>query len=300
MSNSFDSAVINLSDRLSRELLCIDPERKRNVFEIRLRSDAPVMLTEANGCRVLEMCGRTVIAEKQDIDETFLKLCEYSVHSHESEIKDGFITSRNGHRAGICGKVSTNPDGTVRGFSEITSINLRIARSFKGVSDKLCRELFRDSLQSVIVAGPPVSGKTTMLRDIGRFLSEGAGGTYYTTAVVDSRCEIALTESPLRYCDIFSGCDKAYGIICDVRSMSSQMVICDEISTEEEVRAVSKGFASGSEFSLSVHAKSVGELRKRRPFISLAKTGQFRYTVMLDGKIPCESYKIYETEELLK
>lgn len=309
MSERFDDAIKSLSQPLYEALLRIPREKKSGVFEVRLRAGAPVMLISSTGGEFVSKSGRTsflfsdgmLSASKADIDETFLRLCEYSVHSFENDIREGFLTSRGGHRAGICGKAARNSDGAVCGFSEITAINLRIARDFKGVASKLCKELYRDGLCSAIVAGPPVSGKTTMLRDIARQLSEGLCTEYYRTSVIDSRRELSPTGlSALPYCDVLSGYEKAYGIICAIRSLSPQMVICDELSTVEEVKAVSQGFASGAEFTLSVHAKDAEELVKRAAFTALASTGQFRYTVMLGGKEPCMAEKIYETEELLR
>ena len=307
MSERFDSAIKNISVSLRDALCKIPKENKSEIFEIRLRVGAPVMLISSVGTQFLRGNGRTsflysdemLTASKSDIDETFLRLCEYSVHSFENEIREGFLTTRDGHRAGICGKVSCNEDGTVRGFSEITSVNLRIARDFKGVSGDLCRKIFGKGLCSAIIAGPPVSGKTTMLRDMGRFLSEGLLGEYYKVSVIDSRREISADNLFLKFCDVFSGCEKSYGIISAIRSMSPQMVICDELSTVEEVKAVSKGFSSGTEFLLSVHANGIEELQKRPVFSKLLKTGQFRYTVMLKGDVPCVVENIYETEDLL-
>jgi len=307
MSDRFCSAIKNVSERLRDSLQKIPDEKKSGVFEIRLREDAPVILISASGAQFLSVSGRTsflyddsvLTASKADIEETFLRLCDYSVHSFENDIREGFITDKEGHRAGICGKVLCDFGKAVKGFSEITSINLRIARDFQGVSSKLCRTLFLNGLCSVIVAGPPVSGKTTLLRDIGRQLSEGMLGEYYKVSVIDSRREFVTGKSSLRWCDVFSGCEKSYGIVSAIRSMSPQMVICDELSTIEEAMAISKGFASGAEFSVSIHARSVEDLKKRAVFRETAKTGQFRYTVLLSGNNPCAVRKIYETEELL-
>lgn len=307
MSDRFDTAIKNVSKRLRESLQKIPDVKKSDIFEIRLREDAPLMLISASGTEFMNVYGRassfysdTVLTvSKADIEETFLRLCDYSVHSFEKEIREGFVTSKEGHRAGICGKVTCSADGFVKGYSEITSINLRIARDFHGVSSKLCRTVFANGLCSIIVAGSPVSGKTTLLRDIGKQLSEGNLGEYYKVSVIDSRREFVTDKSSLRYCDVFSGCEKSYGIINAIRNMSPQMVICDELSTAEEAVAVSKGFASGVEFAVSIHAKGVEDLRKRAVFCEAARLGQFRYTVLLDGESPCHIKKIYETEELI-
>ena len=306
MSDRFDDAVKSVSENIRNLLLRLPSETKAEIYEIRLRRNSPVMLTGSKGTLFLTDSGNTafvysdraVKAYRKDIEETFLRICEYSVHSFESEIAQGFVTVGNGHRVGICGKVSQKSDGRVLGFSEVTSLNLRVAREHKGVSDGICRRIFDKGLCSAIIAGPPVSGKTTVLRDIGRSLSEGTLARYFNVAVIDSRGEIA-GRNFLPYCDVYSGIGKADGIERAIRSLSPHMVICDEIGTLEEAKAVSEGFASGAQFMLSVHAKDADDLKKRKIFRETAATGQFLYTVMLDGKRPCGVERIYKTEELM-
>lgn len=300
---AFTKAVQLVVGELRTPLLALSEREKSRTYEVRLRAGAPVMLTTADGTRFVERSGKLcespdgdlLRSSEENIRQTFLSLCDYSVLSHEKQIASGFLTIPGGHRAGICGKAVLSPEGKVQSLSSVTSINLRIARVIPGVSASLCDALFRDGLRSVIVAGPPSSGKTTLLRDMARRLSEGACGTFYRTSVMDSREEFGT----LPYCDLFRGFRKADGIECALRSMAPQVIVCDEIATDRDVQALNIGFASGASFVVSMHAQNEQEIAKRKIFRSLSETGQFSDVVFLSADAPCIVRAVRPVQSLL-
>lgn len=298
MAQKLREAVQYIVPRLREALLRMPQQVQQTVLEVRLRADAPVVLTCMDGAYFLLPDGRTcclyrtdaMTATRQEVQNTFLSLCGYSVHSVQREICEGFLTLCGGHRAGICGTAVTDDRGAVQSLADVTSINLRVARQIPGAAKALWDALFRQGLCSVIVAGPPVSGKTTVLHDLAVRLSEAL----YRVSVVDSRRELY----PLPLCDVLSGYGKAQGILCALRSLSPQMLICDEVADEEEIRALQNGFAAGAECVVSVHARDETDLPYRKPLQALLRTGQFSHVVLLQASPPCRIRRIFEAKEL--
>ena len=84
-----------------------------------------------------------------------------------------------------------------------------------------------------------------------------------------------------------------------LRSLSPQVIICDEIGTTQEVNAVSQGLNSGVNFIVSAHMQSKKDLFLRPPLKALIKSGAFSHLVMLGGSEPSKVQKIYNIEELI-
>ena len=176
---------------------------------------------------------------------------------------------------------------------EITSINLRVARQVQGCAMTLAEELFSGGLCSCIIAGPPASGKTTLLRDLARILSSGFHETYCKTVVVDERGELAAVSQGLPgndlgpCCDVLTGFAKAEGILRAVRTLSPQVIFCDEIGSLEEVQAIEEGLGCGVHVILTLHGGSMEELLRRPQAAALRKTGAFERVALL-GSDPFE------------
>ena len=197
-ADSFDSAVDFLDDRLRTALLGVDSRVKESAYEIRLRAARPVVIVTRGGSLFVYESGRTgsvyspgaLAATPAELQASFSRMCGYSVHSNSAAAASGFISLAHGHRAGVCGTAVMAENGTVKAFRDISSVNLRIAHEVRGAADEIYTRLFNNGAVSAIIAGPPLSGKTTLLRDLARRLSGPSGGNFFRVAVVDERGEI--------------------------------------------------------------------------------------------------------------
>lgn len=309
--NPFDEAVSLVSPTLRNALLLVSRENKLSCCEVRLRANRPVVLSGGFGCLFVDGEGRLsdsssgcLYSSAAQVTDTFNRLCGYSLHSHQSSINSGYITFSGGHRAGIVGTAARSGDGELVSVRDVSGINLRVARECIGSADGFFREVFSPCPVSAIIAGPPSSGKTTVLRDVARRLSS-CGERGCKVAVIDEREELAaLCQGVPSYdlgenTDVLSCYPKEVAVTTAVRTMSPHVIVCDEVSRECELEAIEQGVNSGVKFVVSVHASSYTELLRRPQIERLLSTYGFEKLVLLDGrKKPGTVKAIYDTEEL--
>lgn len=308
----FEQAVRILPVKLSSVLLNLADEEKNGIREIRLRVRKPVVAVTVKGICFLHESGRltqvysdlTLRTDENEVEEVFNRLCGYSVYSFKDAINRGYITVSGGHRAGVAGTAATE-NGRICAVRNINCINLRIAREIKGAADEIYCRCFSQGLEGLIVAGPPSSGKTTVLRDLARQLSGSEKGLFAKVFVCDERGEIGAVHSGIPQNDIGLNCDlitsypKSEGILIGLRSFSPDIIICDEIATEDEVCAVESGLCSGVCFALSIHAENERDLKAKPIFQRLLRTGSFENIVLLSGRNVGKAKRFLKRGDLL-
>lgn len=293
----FEQAVRVLAPRISELLLRLTDEEKNSVREIRMRVNKPVTAVTSDGICFLLESGRltriysevAVRAEEKDVEDSFNRICGYSVYSYKDAINKGYVTVSGGHRAGVAGTAVTE-NGIVCAVRNISCINLRIAREIKGSGEEIFSRCFSNGIKGLIIAGPPSSGKTTVLRDLTRLLSGAEKGLLAKVFVCDERGEIGAVHCCTPQNDVGINTDlitsypKSEGILIGLRSFSPDIIICDEIATEEEAAAIESGLCSGVRFALSIHAENEKDLRSKPLFRRLVKTDCFENVVLLSGE----------------
>ncbi len=277
----FEQAASALGGAVYSLLRAVDGRYKATAKEIRLRVGSPVLLSLPSG--TLAVSG-TVVTEDM-MREAVMCLCGQSLYSHQQEIAEGYIPIAGGHRAGVCG-TAVNENGRVTALRDFFSLCVRVAREHIGCADKLIENMYSGGVCSAVIAGPPGSGKTTILRDLACSLAEGKITRPMAVAVVDERKEIAMAPGSRIYalCDVLSGYPKAEGIIQAIRALAPEVIICDEVSDEKDMEAVEAGINAGVHMLCSVHAGSAAELVSRPVGSRLLGTGTFERFVFLSGR----------------
>lgn len=254
-------------------------EMCENITEIRLRTGRNISVRIASENILLG----GYIASKEDIEYSFKAICNYSVYSYSRELSEGFITLKGGHRVGICGTAVTE-NGKVNNINYISGLSFRIANEHKGVADKIMSNIFNKEKCGIIIAGAPLCGKTTVLRDLCRQL-----GNKHKVSLIDERGEIASVYKGVPqneigdFTDVFDGYPKSEGIIMAIRTMSPDYIFVDEIGTDEDYNAILRSVCCGAEIIATVHASSLTALKKKDNIDKLLKTGAFRYIVFLES-----------------
>lgn len=271
---------------LATTLKAVDPATVR---EVRLRKEQPLVLSTAAGDYLVTRNGELTLmhqasvltVSETDMEETVLRLCGYAVHTHQEELRHGFITTDSGVRVGVGGTVAI-ADGEPITVGAITSLCLRVSRTHDGCSAEICKTIQQDGrLGSVLIGGQPSSGKTSLLRDMAKRLSEGADGRRWRVTVVDERGELSYGGG-LGFCDVIRGCPKAEGIRRAIRLFAPDIVIFDEWGTPEETAAVMDALPCGVAIAASCHTASLLSLTKRSVLWSAVVSG-FEWLVELTG-----------------
>lgn len=301
----FNDIVSNFSPKIKNSLMELPNEIKKEVQEICLRVNSSIVIVTSTKSFFLGSEGnlspedsKSFVVSQNDILETFKILCNFSIYSFQNQIKNNFITLKGGHRVGICGTAIIDGEKIIN-ISDISSMNFRISKEIIGCSDKIFEKLGLN-LGGTLIVGPPASGKTTILRDIARKLSNTyENGKLIKVSIIDERREIAavyqgVPQKDVGFSDILNGFPKAEGIMRALRTLSPRIIICDEIGNNEDADAIRKSLNCGVGIIASIHAESAEEISKSEKVKNILDSGAIKNVVLLDkGKIK----EIFEVEQ---
>ncbi len=259
------------------------------LYEIRLRVGRPLFLTYDGGeCFLRNRGEEPYVVTQEDLKETLEYVTGYSLYAYEEEIRQGFISVQGGHRVGVTGKVILD-GGKIRGMKYISCINVRLAHEIQGCAEEVMPYIqTKDWVAHTLIISPPRCGKTTLLRDIIRQISNGREGIPgQTVGVVDERCELAgcyqgvpQNDVGMRT-DVLDGCPKAEGMQMLIRSMSPAVVAVDELGREEDFRAVEAVIHCGCKLIATAHGNSLEDVLAQPFFQKLVEERVFERYILL-------------------
>ncbi|WP_040413374.1 stage III sporulation protein AA [Desulfosporosinus sp. OT] len=270
------------------------------VEELRLRVGQPLLVRTSNKDFFLNREGGVTSAnnayfvKREDLACALERMTHSSVYAVEEDLKQGFLTLPGGNRVGITGEVISQ-HGQIQMMKHISSLNLRIARDIPGRGLKILPLLLGadGTFAHTLLISPPRAGKTTLLRDLIRLISNGVpqlGLMGLTVGVVDERGELAgmwqgVPTYNLGYrTDVLDGCPKATGMNMIVRSMAPQVIAMDELGHADDVNALMDALRTGVRILSTAHASSIEEARNRPILAHLLDQGAFERLVVLSRR----------------
>ena len=294
---SYEQAVQALPLRLRREALSLPEGDRDRAEELRLRVGWPMtVLVEG---RERSLGGPPV--ERGELDQLVEIASRASLHTVLDQVRRGYLTMEGGHRIGLCGTAVLG-EGEIHSLRNLSSANLRIARQVRGaaapVLDRLCPG---GRLAGTLILAPPGQGKTTLLRDLIRSVSEGEGCCPLRVALADERGEVAAMYNGQpqlevgRRTDVTEGCPKDQGLMLLLRAMNPQVLAVDEITAPEDVRALSAAVGCGVTLLASAHGEGRAGLECRALYRPLLEEGMFRFLVRIHRE---GERRVYTVEEL--
>ncbi len=280
------NVIDNLPPIISTSLASLPTVLKERVVEIRLRVGKPLMIATSDKNYFIDRTGQAVSdpssAKNISFDmlrEVVLCISGRAIHSRQSELIKGYITMSGGHRVGVAG-VAVVQDGVVSDIKEISSLNIRIAKHRNLPSVEILRTVLSRPMFSLLIVGVPRSGKTTILKSIAKHLSDNQK----QVSIVDTRREIAPNpESFYSCCDVLSGYPRGEGMVSAIKSLAPDVIICDEVGDDDDVRAIRSASNAGVNLALSAHADSIATLKTRKVLATLLEGGVFTDIAILNS-----------------
>lgn len=279
-------------------LKCLPPQLSRIILEhntqrleeIRIRSGKSVILKLG----LVEMVLKYIISSSEIIG-ILQNICNNSIYTYQNQICNGFITLPGGNRVGIAGNIVIK-DGQVSNISHVYSLNFRIAHQINGASNELLRYILdtkNNTVFNTLIVSPPGAGKTTIIRDLAKKISDGISEINFRgidVSIIDERGEIAAMTKGIAYndvgirTDILDNVPKSIGIRMAIRSMAPKVIIADEIGNKDDVQIINYAICSGVKCIFTAHGSSMEDLLKNEEMHKIINLELFKRIIFLDEK----------------
>ena len=283
----FEQAAAVLPPELRQQALALPAQERERAEELRLRCGWPMAAVFPEG--EIPLGGRKIVT--QDLELMLEIASRASVHAVLAQLREGYLTIEGGHRLGLCG-TAVLENGQMRNLRSLSSVSIRIARQRPGAALPLLSGLMEGGrLCSTLIAAPPGMGKTTLLRDLVRCISDGDGTPPLRVGLADERGEVAALYGGVpqlrvgQRTDVIEGCPKAQGAMLLLRAMNPQVLAMDEITAPEDVGALLTAAGCGAALLATAHGE--GDELTRRPL----------YRTMLEERIFQRVVSIQRTEQ---
>ena len=292
----YELAAAILPSRLRRIAMELPEQDRVRAEEFHLRAGRCMSVLLPEGERSLE-----AIVTSEELETLCDIAAEFSRYASMETLRQGFLPVRGGFRVGLCGS-AVMKDGAVTNLKQISSAVIRISREQKGIAQAVAPRLFRDGrFVSTLLLSPPGGGKTTLLRDLVRQLSQGEGVPPQRITLIDEREEIAVMYRGQPQMDVgprtdvLSGCPKALAIPMALRAMNPQIIAVDEITVREDLRAISQAAGCGVALLATIHAANREELARKPLFARLLEMRVFQRIVTITVE---NGRRVYRVEAL--
>lgn len=293
----FALAAGSLPEHLWRAAYTLSERDQADCEELRLRAGQPFSATIRGDIVTLPQQGEPAMVTAENLTDLVARCTAHSVHTFADQIARGYIALPGGHRLGICGE-GIMVEGAIEAFRTFTAANLRIAKPVQGLARPLLPYLDEGCLPGTLILSPPGGGKTTLLRDLVRLLSQKRN-----ISLLDERGEIAACRNGIPQfdvgpnTDIITGCPKGAALEIMLRAMGPEVMALDEITSMADAEAMLEADGCGCRFIATAHAAQPGDLLRRPIYRRLLEQGVFSRLVVIERQNGQRHYTVYAVRE---
>ncbi len=287
-----------------RNLIYSEIKNEELIEEIRIRVNKAIILKFNDKDVIIKY-----FINQEEIIKILQSVCENSIYSYQHQIAEGFVTVKGGHRVGIAGSCVIE-NGKVININYINSLNFRIARQIFNVSENVLKyilDIKENTILNTLIVSKPGSGKTTLIKDIIRKISNGIEELDFkglNVGIVDERGEIAalykgVVQNDIGLkTDVMDNVSKAIGMKMLIRSMSPQVIVADEIGSVEDIDAINYAICSGVKGIFTAHGQAFEELCMNKILNELINKNVFEVIIFLDSKKRGKIEKIFVLDKI--
>lgn len=256
--------------------------------EIRIRLGETVCMRFANG-DYFSQSGAVTAAQLRHL---MMNATNGAFHTAVETMENGYIALPSGGRMGICGKGEKG----LRNIRCISSVCIRIPRQVIGCADSLYAELTSNGFENTLIIAPPGIGKTTLLRELIRKLSNNG----YYVCVADERGEISGRQGTAEGFDLGTRCDVCVGIpkqqaaMMMLRSMGPHILAMDEITALKDLETMTEAIGCGVGLLTTMHGEGIASVKKPA-FRAIYDSRAFRHAVIIRAE---QGKRVYHVEEI--
>lgn len=264
----------------------------KKLYELRIRANKPVRANVNGDYITISYKGAPLIYSAEEIEEIVCSACEGSLYAYNDFIKNGYV-AKGGVRIGLCGRCIIE-NGVIKTIVDYNALCIRIPHDVCGCSMPIFARIKSRGDLSALLISPPGQGKTTVLRDLARTLSDQGKNVL----VVDEKGEIAPKGLALgENTDVLNGCDKRFGLYTAIKNLCPEVVIVDELVTAEDVKGVVFAKRSGVSVIASVHGSSIKDVYAKKYMCDSLDGDIFKYYAvlrLLGGRISVIEEKVLD------
>ena len=262
---------------------------ENDVCEVRMGVNRQLLVITLNGKVWINNFSnkKPYIVDKQEIDSVLKIASGHSFYSIEEQLARGFFSAERGIRIGVAGE-GIYLGTKLKSVKNLSSLVIRLPHQVFGIADSIMDVICKNGIfHNTLIVSKPSGGKTTLLREVCRNLSN----MDYNVLVVDERNEIACKVDAISTMDLGKNTDvitfvnKTDAFEGVVRAMNPEIIAVDEIFGGEIAELV-KIANCGVKLMATMHLTDI-DLKTIEKYKDLLDI--FEYVVVLDeskiGKI---------------
>ena len=220
-----------------------------DVLEVRVRRGKRLSYLTMKGY----FCSSHTVTD-EEFEQVLLSVTERSLYALTEKLVNGYLPLQGGLRIGIAGEGVMDGE-RVKTVKYVTSMVIRIPHQIFGVSN--CVFVDKDFDQNLLIISPPAAGKTTLLRDLTRRISDVGKNV----VVLDERGEISGMNNGRYSLDVGANTDVLFGFpkkvayVNALRALDPDYIVTDELSGDRDVQGILRAYHGGVRVIATMHGK---------------------------------------------